>query len=280
MNQRRRISVIAAAGAAVVVTAGALVAVAANGATDGSADANAASTAQAPEPFGESDLPIGEPTSGAGPDAAAGPEERALPLSKKRKLARTFVVKTKDPVFFITIDDGNTKNAAALKYVTTNRIPATVFLTNAAVAGQWNYFRKFTAAGGTVENHTMTHKSLTSGSTPLSYEICRPQAIYGAKYGRIPTMLRPPYGNGGYATTANKTRKAIDATASACGVQHIVMWNAVAEKGSFRFIRGSLKRGDIVLFHFTPSLAGELKSVMRMAAKKGLHPAPLTDYLK
>ena len=55
-------------------------------------------------------------------------------------------MKTKDPVF-ITVDDGNTKNAAALKYVTTNKIPATVFLTNAAVAGQWDYFRKFAAAG-------------------------------------------------------------------------------------------------------------------------------------
>lgn len=280
MNRRRRISVVAAAGAAVAVTAGAVVAIAANGATDGSADANAATTALAPEPFGESELPSGEATAGTGSESVTAPEEPALPVSKSRKLDRTFVVKTKDPVFFITIDDGNTKSDEALKYVTRNRIPTTVFLTDVAVAGQWDYFRKFAAPGGTIENHTMTHQSLTSGSTDLSYEICRPQTIYGAKFDRIPTMLRPPYGNGGYSTTPKKTRKAIDATASACGVQHIVMWNAVAEKGSFKFIRGSLKRGDIVLFHFTPSLAGELKTVMSMAAKKGLRPAPLTDYLK
>lgn len=280
MNQRRRVTIFAAAGAAVAVTAGAVVAVSANGATDQFDASGTSAQADAPAPFGESNLPTGEPNSGAATSDSTTPDERAIPTSKKRKLARTFAVKTKDPVFFITVDDGNTKNAAALKYVTKNKIPATVFLTNAAVAGQWDYFRKFAAAGGTVENHTMTHRSLTSGGTPLSYEICRPQAIYGAKFGRIPTLLRPPYGNGGYVTTAKKTRKAIDATASACGIQHVVMWNAVAENGSFKFIRGSLKRGDIVLFHFTPNLAGELKTVMRMAAKKGLHPAPLTNYLR
>ena len=126
----------------------------------------------------------------------------------------------------------------------------------------------------------MTHKSLTSAGTSLPFEICRPQSIYAAKYGRVPTMLRPPFGNGGYATTKKSTRKAIDSVASQCGIKHIVMWNGLAENGKFKFIRGSLKRGDIVLFHFTPSLAGELKSVMKMAHRKGLHPAPLTDYLK
>ena len=95
-----------------------------------------------------------------------------------------------------------------------------------------------------------------------------------------PRCCARPYGNGGYVTTAKKTRKAIDATASACGIQHVVMWNAVAENGSFQVHPGITKRGDIVLFHFTPNLAGELKTVMRMAAKTGLHPAPLTNYLK
>ena len=126
----------------------------------------------------------------------------------------------------------------------------------------------------------MTHSSLTSAITPLSFEICRPQQLYAAKYGHAPTLLRPPYGNGGYANTSRAKRTAIDTAASRCGIRHVVMWNAVAENGRFQFIRGSLKRGDIVLFHFTPSLAGELKTVMNMAKKKGLHPAPLTNYLK
>ena len=280
MSQRGRIIGITAAGVVLAVGAGAAVAVSANGSTSGTAEASTTTDVNESLPNGEARLPTDEPSAGlAGADAAV-PTDRALPASPTRKLARTFLVKTKDPVFFITVDDGNTKNAAALRFVKKNRIPATVFLTNAAVAGQWDYFREFASYGGSVENHTMTHKSLLSGSTPLSYEICQPQRIYGAKFDHVPTLLRPPYGNGGYVGTPKKTRKAIDSVASGCGIKHVVMWNGLAEGGKFQFIRGSLKRGDIVLFHFTPNLAGELKTVMKMAKAKGLHPAPLTDYLK
>ncbi len=274
MGQRNHVTVIAAVGLLVALTAGTAVTVA-NG--ERAPDSNIDVSKDAPpEPFGESNLPTGEPKMTADDNI----DSKALPPGTKKKLKRTFQIKTKDPVFFITIDDGNTKSAAALKYVQARNIPATVFLTNASVAGQWDYFRKFAAQGGSIEDHTMSHKSLTSASTSLSYEICRPQSIYAAKYGRVPTMLRPPYGNGGYATTKASTRKAIDSVASKCGIKHVVMWNGFAENGRFKFIRGSLKRGDIVLFHFTPSLAGELKSVMKMANRRGLHPAPLTDYLK
>jgi hypothetical protein len=60
----------------------------------------------------------------------------------------------------------------------------------------------------------------------------------------------------------------------------MVMWNALADRGKFQFIRGSLHRGDIVLFHFTSDLARELKRVLVMGVQKGLRPAPLQDYLK
>lgn len=275
-------TVVASVAAVAALTAGAAVAVTSN--SNSTPSANETANTTPPEPFGESDLPTNEPTADVTSDATSdldtSPESRALPTSPKKKLKRTFQINTKDPVFFITIDDGNTKNAAALNFVEKKKIPATVFLTNASVAGQWDYFRKFASHGGTIENHTMSHKSLTSASTPLSYEICRPQQIYGAKYGHVPTLLRPPFGNGGYATNTKASRKAIDSVASQCGIKHIVMWNGLAENGRFKFIRGSLKRGDIVLFHFTPSLDRELKSVMKMAKRRGLHPAPLTNYLK
>ncbi len=278
MGKRSRVVGVAAAGVVAALTAGAAVAVTNN--SDGAAGASQPASTQQPEPFGESDLPNADATKDAQAPASANLDSRVLAAGANGKLPRNFQVKTKDPVFFITVDDGNTKNAAALEFVTQRRIPATVFLTNSSVAGQWDYFRKFTSFGGSVENHTMTHRSLTTGSTPLAYEICRTQQIYANKFGHAPSLLRPPYGNGGYANTSKAKRKAIDTTASKCGIRHVVMWNAVAENGRFQFIRGSLKRGDIVLFHFTPSLAGELKKVMKMAKKKGLHPAPLTNYLK
>lgn len=280
MSTRGRVTIAAVAAGAAVLTAGTAVAVTSS--IDSSVSAGEA-PANAPTPYGESQLPTSEQVGsnpGTSVDAQSAPEVRAIPSATGAKIKRTFQIKTKDPVFFITVDDGNTKSPAALNIVRKRNIPVTVFLTNASVAGQWSYFKEMASFGGSVENHTMTHRSLTSSSTPLQYEICRPQSIYAAHYGRVPTMLRPPYGNGGYANTSVRTRKAIDAAASSCGVRHVVMWNGLAENGRFQFIRGSLKRGDIVLFHFTPSLAGELKSVMRMAKAKGLHPASLTDYLR
>ncbi|MFA7266390.1 MAG: polysaccharide deacetylase family protein [Candidatus Nanopelagicales bacterium] len=272
MSQRRHLSVVGAAVAIVILTA----CTAAVGGDGGVADPSVSqgSTSSAPTPYGETDLPTDEPS-----EAPVSPSDPNAPVGTKKKIKRTFQIKTKDPVFFITIDDGNTKSPAALDYVKKRKIPATVFLTNASVAGQWDYFRQFASQGGSIENHTMNHKSLTSASTPLVYEICRPQEIFGQEFGRVPTMLRPPYGNGGYATTSPARRKEIDAVASGCGIQHIVMWNGLAENGKFKFIRGALSKGDIVLFHFTPTLPGELKSVMAMAKRRGLRPAPLTEYL-
>ncbi len=274
MSQRRQIGAVGAVVAVAILTA--CTAAVGGVSTSGDPQTSQGTNTTAPTPYGESDLPTDEPT--GSPSGSDNPNP--VPASSNKKIKRTFQVKTKDPVFFITIDDGNTKSPAALEYVQKHNIPATVFLTNASVAGQWDYFEKFAAQGGSIENHTMSHKSLTSPSTPLAYEICRPQEIYAQEYGRVPTMLRPPYGNGGYSTTTPKRRKEIDAVASSCGIQHIVMWNGLAENGKFRFIRGALSRGDIVLFHFTPTLSGELKTVMEMAKRRGLRPAPLTDYLK
>ena len=76
----------------------------------------------------------------------------ALPASPTRKLARTFLVKTKDPVFFITVDDGNTKNAAALVRQE-EQDPGSGVLDECRSRGRWDYFREFASFGGSVENH-------------------------------------------------------------------------------------------------------------------------------
>ncbi|MEI8083659.1 MAG: polysaccharide deacetylase family protein [Actinomycetes bacterium] len=194
-------------------------------------------------------------------------------------LPRVFNVKTRDKVFFITIDDGNFKTASALAYVRSRRLPVTAFITNAAIGQDWRYFRRITAFGGSVQNHTMTHKSLTGSTTNLPFEICKTQRIYAKKFGQTPTLLRPPYGNGGYSGTGKTAARAIATVARSCGISRLVMWNATADNGKFVFVRGSLHAGDVVLFHFKPNLANELAEVMAMAHRRGLHPAPLTDYL-
>lgn len=225
----------------------------------------------------ETGLPTGPETQE--PTAKPDPTSSIDPATLNKRIPRTFQISTKDPVFFITIDDGVVKSQAALDVIRQYHIPVTVFLTEAEVDGQWNYFKKVASYGGAIENHTYSHKSLTSSSTSLETEICKPQVAYTEHFGVTPTALRPPYGNGGYSNTPTAMRKKIDRMARSCGITNIVMWNAVAGPGKIDFIRGSLTRGDIVLFHFTDDLANELRSVMSMANRKGLHPASLMDYL-
>ena len=220
------------------------------------------------------DLPPDLPINSAGPAGSPAVDQRS---TGHKLLPRDFNIRTRGKVFFITIDDGNDKTDAALKYVQRHKIPVTAFLTAAAVQGDWSYFRKITSYGGSVENHTMTHKSLI-GDANLHYEICKTQHIYAKKFHNAPKLLRPPYGYGGYATAGAK-RQALDTTARSCGIKHIVMWNAVAEGGKFTFVKGSLHRGDIVLFHFKQDLASELKQVIAMAKRHRLHPGSLTGYL-
>lgn len=218
----------------------------------------------------ESDLPA--PSSRVDAPGSSGLRAGTLP--------RHFTINTRrKPLIFLTIDDGYTKGRAALKYVRDNRLPITVFLTNAAAQGDWEYFRQITQFGGSVENHTMTHASLPSARN-LTDEVCRPQQIYSRRFGHRPTMLRPPYGNGGYDYDPQATRARISRAASSCGISHIVMWDVVAGNGKIQFANGSLRRGDIVLLHFTPSLRTDLAKVMKLARQKGLRPAPLNAFLR
>ena len=204
--------------------------------------------------------------------------ETSQRASNSAKLKRTSHVKTKKKVFFITVDDGTVKSKEALRYVRKRQLPVTVFLTNSAVAGQWGYFRKF-ASYGSVQNHTMTHASLTGAATPLRDEICKPQKIYEKRSGLAPTLLRPPYGNGGFSGDSTAAKQRIDNVARACGIQRIAMWNVVVGNGRVEYVRPPLRKGDIVLLHFGPNLAKELKKVRRMGKAQGLAPAPLTNFL-
>jgi len=197
----------------------------------------------------------------------------------KNSLPRNFHVKTKDRVFFITVDDGVYADPAALKVVRKYKIPVTVFLTSMNAKRHLSFFKKITQYGGTIENHTMTHKSLTSPGTNLNYEICRTQKIYKTLFGRMPIFLRPPYGNGGYSGGSLGNFPRLNQVASKCGIQRLIMWDVVVENGQWSYVHAPLRRGDIVLFHFMPNLSKELKGAILLGNSRGIKPAALTDYL-
>ena len=81
------------------------------------------------------------------------------PPASALALPVTYRVDTKNPVVFITIDDGIVTSQAGLDYVEKHRIPVTSFLTSSQVTdSKVRYFERI-SRWGSVQNHTTTHRS-------------------------------------------------------------------------------------------------------------------------
>jgi len=216
------------------------------------------------------------------PSAAAQSQQvlvaAAAPLAVKVPRVHWNIV-TKDKVFFITIDDGWSHQGPALRWVRTSKTPVTSFVTNQAIKGDPGYFRQFSAFDS-VQNHSMTHRALTGLSdSQRRYEICGPQGRYARDFGRRPWMLRPPYGAG--YMPRRSTTPLIERMAASCGITEILLWNVtMSQGGSISFASSSHYRpGDIVLLHFNGDVRANLQKLVRLYAKHGLKPAPLSQYL-
>ena len=157
------------------------------------------------------------------------------------------------------------------RLVERGRIPITAFLTTWTIKDQAEYFRRITR-WGSIQNHTATHASLARSSTDLDHEICGAQRVLKRTFGTKPWLMRPPYGQG-------FARMETQVTARRCGVQRMVMWDAVIDRGRLSITNGRLRAGDVVLLHFTPHLAHDLQVALRAAHRAGLAPASLADYL-
>ena len=196
---------------------------------------------------------------------------RDLVRSAMTPLRVDYRVRTTDPVVFITIDDGVTKDRRGLRYVEAHEIPVTAFLTAWTVIDAAPYFTRITR-WGSVQNHSATHASLARSTTDLEHEICYSQRALASAFGSRPLLMRPPYGDGG-------NRGVVQVTADRCGIDRIILWNAVVENGHLTRAGGELRAGDIVLLHFTPHLEKDLTAAIRAARAAGLTPASLADYL-
>ncbi len=217
---------------------------------------------------GDSGMEAAEPTEG---DAMRATGEIDRPASKAGKVPVSYSVKTKDPVAFITIDDGVHRPDDALAYVRSQQLPVTAFLTTWTVGSNAAYFTDITE-WGSVQNHTVSHASFDKSDTSLSIEICKAQRILRKDFGSRPWMLRPPYGAGADRTDVKRT-------AQGCGINQIVMWDASVNRGKVAKARGELLPGSIVLLHFRPELKSDLEAAVRAIREAGLRPANLADYL-
>ena len=181
-------------------------------------------------------------------------------------------VATKDPVAFITIDDGIVKSIAARDYIEKNQIPITTFITTAQIKDRAAYFERV-SRWGSIQNHTTTHQSFASPRTNVKQQLCGAQKTITSTFGTKPWMMRPPYG-------AAADTKRVRLAADACSIRDIVMWDAYVWFGRVAFKDGELKPGSIILLHFTSSLPEDLRIAMRLMKRAGLTPANLADYLQ
>ncbi|MGK5637475.1 polysaccharide deacetylase family protein [Streptomyces sp. URMC 126] len=181
-------------------------------------------------------------------------------------------IPTRDRVVFLTIDDGWYRDPAAAALLRDRRVPVTLFPLPDAVNQDPGYFRELAGRrASAVGNHTVGHPDLTTlGLADQRKEICTARDRLKAAFGRAPALLRPPFGR--YDDT---TRTA----ARECGVRALVTWtHDFTTWGDTPPPVPRLRPGDVVLLHFTPTLAADLTRALTAARDAGLVPAPLRAY--
>lgn len=214
-------------------------------------------------------------TLAAAPTAAsrAAVESAALPAALA-PAPLVYKIYTKDPVFFITMDDGWISNSAARKYLLDNQIPTTQFLLGVIWKDptRAKFFRALVNRGAEVGNHTATHSMLSGISLYTAKKaICRGRDLVKLGSGVTPEWLRPP--TGAIDTTGRRA-------ATACGQRQVVLWSASADGSRLSLAGGSvLRKGDIVLLHWNSRSLYTLKNIIAKAKAQGLRPAALGDYL-
>lgn len=227
-------------------------------------------------------------TTPAGRPAASDAARRSAPASTPRRTPgrpaprpdvkttideATYKVDTEDPVVFLTIDDGVTRDADMVDVLQAHGLKATLFLTDQYVRQDADFFRRLRdRTGSLIENHTLDHPDLTT----LPFEEQRRQIgetsdRYQREFGRRPTLMRPPYGE----FNDDTLRAAEDG-----GVRHVVHWTAVIDDGDIQYAAGDrLEAGDIVLMHFREAFREDVERFVAEAERSGLRPALLEDYL-
>jgi len=183
-------------------------------------------------------------------------------------------IPTQQKVVFLTLDDGAAKRPENLDLLNKHGIKTSLFLAQVFIRDNPDYFKPFLEAGNKIENHTISHPL---NLTKLSYqqqkgEICQ-MADYDEKtYGRRPVFFRPPGGS-----YTDVTRQA----AADCGMKALVNWAALTDSGAIHYqVGNTLRPGDIVLMHFRPRFAEDLKAFTDAQTAAGLTTVLLEDYLQ
>ncbi|MEU3252842.1 polysaccharide deacetylase family protein [Streptomyces sp. NPDC006997] len=200
---------------------------------------------------------------------AAGTESRLPPVVDR--------VPTRDPVVFLTYDDGAERDPRFVATIRDLRLPVTLFLTDRVAGPGYGHFARLRSVGAGLQNHTLDHTALRG----LPYagqraEICGQQRKLHARFGVRPRLLRPPYG-----THDLTTRRA----AADCGVTAVTLWRATATGTGLRYTRAPHRLGPGDIISVTPddadraAVVTRTRRVLREVAAAGLRVGRLEDYL-
>ena len=182
-------------------------------------------------------------------------------------------VTTKQPVVFLTIDDGVTKKPEAIELLHQYEYPISMFLTKNFVQDDPDYFRQLMREGDFVENHTISHDvQMSTKSYAYQFaEIKGMQDYAQATFGRRPTLFRPP--GGAYS---NVMRKAC----ADAGIKAVVDWETKSNAGHMDYQYGNgLRPGDVVLMHFRPEFAADLAAFRAAQLAAGLTVVDLERFI-
>ncbi|MER5349818.1 polysaccharide deacetylase family protein [Kitasatospora sp. NPDC002551] len=183
-------------------------------------------------------------------------------------------VPTSDKVVFFTVDDGWQTSPEAERFITDHQLPITAFPLPMAAANNPGYFQRVAAVpGSSVQNHSVSHPDLTK-LTPAEQqvEICDARDSLTRLFGTAPTVFRPPY----FAWNADTLQAAAN-----CGMRTVLTADADFSWGASNvWHEGTLSPGDVVLMHWSDTLAGDLQRALAAAEAAGLKPAGLTSYLR
>ncbi|WP_246017070.1 polysaccharide deacetylase family protein [Micromonospora pisi] len=208
------------------------------------------------------------------PDFPEAPPPQRVQLPKDGSAPFWFRVPTDQKVAFITIDDGGlARPPAVVDFIREAHIPVTMFLNSPAAAEHTPYFKQIEAAGGVVENHTITHTSLKGRPYAFQkHEICGAADKLEQLFGKRPTLFRPPFGN----RDATTLKAAYD-----CGMKAVFHWTETVNEGIVRYQTPTkvVKPGEVLLMHFRPALMDDLLAALKAIHRSGLTPVLLEDYV-
>ena len=231
------------------------------------------STTQAPASDVPSSAPATNPATGKVDTLEGLVPDYVLPPIVDGMVPVLTKVPTEQKVVFVTIDDGAIKRDSDFALLEKNGVKASLFLAHNFIAGSADFYKKYTAAGHLIENHTMTHNL---DFIHLSYEqqkaeICQMADYEEQQFGRRPVFFRPP---GGPYTMA--IRKAV----AECGMKAVVDWETKANAGRMDYQVGAgLRPGDIVLMHFRKEFPDDFAAFLKAQKAAGLKVVLLEDYL-